>query len=191
MEQTTPTSSIRFSRIARYILSRDDDAKCHPQPNINLCEKPGISDKTTGIAIGVIAGAIVIGVLSVLIFLHLRRKKRDEQEWSGKNLQELEDYGMDTPASNTVTRPGKTYQQQPTTIPDMAPRHHQNNSHAGDGARDSAKRNSLDALARDLRAHNQNRNDDGQDRDRKKYQARVEDEVSYDNMKPVEPVSQV
>jgi hypothetical protein len=48
-------TAIRFSRIARHLLVRDDDdAKCHPQPNIDLCEKPASSDKSTPIAIGVI-----------------------------------------------------------------------------------------------------------------------------------------
>lgn len=45
----------RFGRIARHLIVReDDDAKCHPQPNIDLCEKPASSDKTTPITIGVI-----------------------------------------------------------------------------------------------------------------------------------------
>lgn len=48
--------AIRFGRIARHLLVRDDDddAKCHPRPDIDLCEKPASADKSTPIAIGVI-----------------------------------------------------------------------------------------------------------------------------------------
>lgn len=48
-------ATIRFGRIARHLLVREDDeSKCHPRPDIDLCEKPASSDKTTPIAIGVI-----------------------------------------------------------------------------------------------------------------------------------------
>jgi hypothetical protein len=51
-------ASIRFGRIARHLLAARDDVDkgkdCHPQPDVDLCEKPGSSDKTTPIAIGVI-----------------------------------------------------------------------------------------------------------------------------------------
>jgi hypothetical protein len=44
-------------RIARHLLAArnaDDDAKCHPQPDVDLCEKPASSSKSTPISIGVI-----------------------------------------------------------------------------------------------------------------------------------------
>ncbi len=48
-------AAVRFGRIARHLVIRDDDdAKCHPRPDIDLCEKPATSDKTTPITIGVI-----------------------------------------------------------------------------------------------------------------------------------------
>ncbi|KAI8948612.1 hypothetical protein F4801DRAFT_581251 [Xylaria longipes] len=97
-------AAIRFGRIARHLIVRDDDdAKCHPRPNIDLCEKPASSDKTTPITIGVIVGIIVVGTLGVLTFFHLRRKRADEKEWP-KNNQELEDYGIVAPSS-TVRQP--------------------------------------------------------------------------------------
>ncbi|GAP90741.1 hypothetical protein SAMD00023353_5200790 [Rosellinia necatrix] len=102
MDYTTTAS--RFGRIARHLVAREDkETDCHPQPNIDLCEKPSSSDPTTPIAIGVIVGIIVLGTLAVLTFLHLRRKRRDEEEWP-KNNQELDDYGFTAPSS-TVRQP--------------------------------------------------------------------------------------
>jgi hypothetical protein len=44
-----------FKRAVASMLQRrdDDDDKCHPQPGVNLCEKPGISSvSTTWIIVG-------------------------------------------------------------------------------------------------------------------------------------------
>ncbi|KAI0205896.1 hypothetical protein F4808DRAFT_455400 [Astrocystis sublimbata] len=98
MDYTT-AAAVRFGRIARYLVVREDEKNCHPQPNIDLCEKPASSDKSTPITIGVIVGIVVFGTLGVLTFFHLRRKRRDEKEWP-KNNQELDDYGIVAPSSN-------------------------------------------------------------------------------------------
>ncbi|TRX95701.1 hypothetical protein FHL15_003255 [Xylaria flabelliformis] len=98
------TAAIQFGRLARHLIVREDDeSKCHPRPDIDLCEKPASSDKTTPITIGVIVGIIVVGTGAVLTYFHLRRKRKDEEEWP-KNNQELEDYGIIAPSS-TVRQP--------------------------------------------------------------------------------------
>ncbi|KAI0186431.1 hypothetical protein EV127DRAFT_484236 [Xylaria flabelliformis] len=98
------TAAIQFGRLARHLIVRDDDeSKCHPRPDIDLCEKPASSSKTTPIAIGVIVGIVVVGTGAVLTYFHLRRKRKDQEEWP-KNNQELEDYGIVAPSS-TVRPP--------------------------------------------------------------------------------------
>ncbi|KAI0864855.1 hypothetical protein F4860DRAFT_463606 [Xylaria cubensis] len=98
------TAAIQFGRLARHLIVREDDeSKCHPRPDIDLCEKPASSSKTTPIAIGVIVGIVVVGTGAVLTYFHLRRKRKDQEEWP-KNNQELEDYGIVAPSS-TVRQP--------------------------------------------------------------------------------------
>ncbi|KAI0475693.1 hypothetical protein GGR56DRAFT_525449 [Xylariaceae sp. FL0804] len=76
--------SARLAHLARSVLS--------------VREKPSSNSpaakRTTGIVIGVIVGVILIATVSVLYFLHVRNKKRDEKEWP-RNNQELEDYGIE------------------------------------------------------------------------------------------------
>ncbi|KAI1821181.1 hypothetical protein F4861DRAFT_520174 [Xylaria intraflava] len=103
-------AAIRFGRLARHLIPRDDDDKCHPEPDINLCEKSATSSNATPITIGVTVGVVVFGTLAVLTFLHLRRKRRDEQEW-GKDQQELEDYGF-TASPTSVRQPPNAYYHQ-------------------------------------------------------------------------------
>ncbi|KAI1437347.1 hypothetical protein GGR50DRAFT_97794 [Xylaria sp. CBS 124048] len=102
----------RFGRIARHLMPRDDDdAKCHPQPNIDLCEKPATSGHSTTITIAVIVAVIVIGTFAVLTFLHLRRKRMDKEEWP-KSQQELEDYGFASSSTGVRQPPAAHYNQQ-------------------------------------------------------------------------------
>ncbi|KAI8631418.1 hypothetical protein F5Y19DRAFT_423714 [Xylariaceae sp. FL1651] len=161
-------ASIRFGRLARHLLSTRDDEdykKCHPQPNIDLCEKPASSGSTTGIVIGSILAVIVLGTVVVLGFLHLRRKRLDEKEWP-KNNQELEDYGFEVPSAATRrpqnTRRGKDEQQR-TEVGITPPK---------------PERGSLDNLERSLR---------GQTTGAFK---RHDEEISAD-MKPVEPSDRI
>ncbi|TGJ87976.1 hypothetical protein E0Z10_g712 [Xylaria hypoxylon] len=170
-------AAIKFGRIARHLVIReDDDAKCHPRPNIDLCEKPGSSDKGTPIAIGVIVGVVVLGTLAVLTFFHLRRKRKDEQEWP-KNNQELEDYGFVAPAS-AVRQPQAAHhpsQQQQ--------QHDQYQRYDGQDDREFASqkpaRNSLDNLEHSLRG--------GQTTGAFRRQ---DEQISAD-MKPVQPIDRI
>ncbi|KAI0450988.1 hypothetical protein F5B21DRAFT_488623 [Xylaria acuta] len=168
-------AAIRFGRIARHLIVReDDDAKCHPRPDINLCEKPASSDKTTPIAIGVIVGIVVLGTLAVLTFFHLRRKRRDEKEWP-KNNQELEDYGI-VPPSSTVRQPQAAHQPSPQYSEQY--QHHDAHREPGFASQQPA-RSSLDNLEQSLRG--------GQTTGAFRRQ---NEQISAD-MKPVEPSDRI
>ncbi|KAL2260521.1 hypothetical protein VTK26DRAFT_5432 [Humicola hyalothermophila] len=95
-------TSIR--RAVTDVLLRREDKDCHPQPGVNLCEKPRISSTTiTWIVVGTALGLLVVGSLSVLIFLHLRRKKRDKREDMEDRFAGL-DYGLDDIPGGTARK---------------------------------------------------------------------------------------
>ncbi|OTA90949.1 hypothetical protein M434DRAFT_397607 [Hypoxylon sp. CO27-5] len=153
--------------VFRFLAARDDaeDKKCHPQPNIDLCEKPAASSDATSIVVGTLSGALVVLTIGTLLFLHFRRKRRDEREWP-KNNQELEDYGLGPAPSTKAPSKPKTAYRQPRVDDDTE----RNLSPPG-------RRNSLSSLARSLRGTPD------------AYRSRPDD-TSHD-MKPVEPVSQL
>ncbi|KAI1748738.1 hypothetical protein F4782DRAFT_516076 [Xylaria castorea] len=172
-------AAIRFGRIARHLIVRDDtDAKCHPRPDIDLCEKPASSDKTTPIAIGVIVGIIVVGTGIVLTWFHIRRKRKDEAEWP-KNNQELEDYGIVAPSS-TVRQPQPAHhspeQPPPQYNEQYNEQYQRHNTHDEPGfASQKPARSSLDNLEHSLRG--------GQTTGAFRHQ---DEQISAD-MKPVQP----
>ncbi|KAK7754415.1 hypothetical protein SLS62_003709 [Diatrype stigma] len=71
------------------------EEECHPQPNIDLCEKQSASSHLDVIVPVSIVAVLLIGLFAVLFYLHVRRQKRDEAEWSSKNNHEMEDYGIE------------------------------------------------------------------------------------------------
>ncbi|KAI1170587.1 hypothetical protein F4777DRAFT_568548 [Nemania sp. FL0916] len=173
-------AAVRFGRLARHLIVRDSDDKCHPQPNIDLCEKPASSDKTTPIALGTIAGILVVGAFIVLTIFHLRRKRKDKEEWP-KNNQELEDYGFEVPASASRqaqpahhAAPPPQYEQHDDT------RHEIQRPDNTVFASQKSARGSLDNLERSLRGGGQTT---GAFR-------RQEEQFSAD-MKPVEPSDRI
>ncbi|KAI0531721.1 hypothetical protein GGR58DRAFT_508196 [Xylaria digitata] len=168
-------AAIRFGRIARHLISRDD-AKCHPRPDIDLCEKPASSDKSTPITIGVIVGIVVLGTVAVLTFFHLRRKRKDEQEWP-KNNQELEDYGFAVPSSSVRQPQTAHHTPQQEQQRDQYQRHDGHND-TGFASQNPA-RSSLDKLEHSLRG--------GQTTGAFRRQ---EEQISAD-MKPVEPIDRI
>ncbi|KAI0551509.1 hypothetical protein F4679DRAFT_582348 [Xylaria curta] len=141
------TAAYQFGRLARHLIVRDDEseAKCHPRPNIDLCEKPASADKTTPITIGVIVGIIVVGTGAVLTYFHIRRKRKDEEEWP-KNNQELEDYGIIAPSS-TVRQPQAAHHP-PEQPPPQYSEYPRNDAH---DASQRPARSSLDNLEHSLR----------------------------------------
>ncbi|KAI1462924.1 uncharacterized protein F4812DRAFT_448547 [Daldinia caldariorum] len=161
-----------FARAVSHVLTtrdEDEDKKCHPAPNINLCEKPNASKPTAGIVVGTIAGLVFGTTVITLIILHIRRQRQDKREFP-KNNQELDDYGIGpmAPASTgTPARPQKAYRQ-PRVEPD---------AEDDDDLKPPRRRDSLNSLARSIRG-----NPDA-------YKSRPDD-TSHD-MKPVEPVSQL
>ncbi|KAI2606783.1 hypothetical protein GGR54DRAFT_620166 [Hypoxylon sp. NC1633] len=190
VDQTTPSATqyltIRFLQpLLHLLVTRDDsdDTKCHPQPNIDLCEKPAAADDKTGLVIGVTIGVVVAATLTVLVFFHLRRQRRDRSEWP-KNSQELDDYGVapmpkpkpklpsTVPSNNVVggapPRPANAYRQ-PRVEPDS--------DNDMDIDEPPKRRDSLQSLARSLRGNPE------------AYRSR-RDDTSAD-MKPVEPASQL
>ncbi|KAI1109927.1 hypothetical protein F5Y14DRAFT_386519 [Nemania sp. NC0429] len=170
--------AVRFGRIARHLIVREDDeSKCHPRPDIDLCEKPASADKSTPITIGVIIGVVVLGTVAVLTYFHLRRKRQDEKEWP-KNNQELEDYGFAVPASSARHAPPQQQrQQQQDQYQHQDTR--QNAHHDAAFASQNAPRGSLDNLERSLRG--------GQTTGTFRRQ---EEQISAD-MKPAEPSDRI
>ncbi|KAI1771088.1 hypothetical protein F4818DRAFT_221327 [Hypoxylon cercidicola] len=174
VDQSTWSSTLSLSTTSLvrsiFLSARDesDDAKCHPQPNIDLCEKPDSAKVTGEIVIATLGGLLVVVTATILVFLHYRHKRRDEREWP-KNNQELDDYGIGPiPSSDTGApkRPKNAYRQ-PRVDPD--------DDNALSPPR--PRRDSLQSLARSIRG-----NPDA-------YRSRPDD-TSHD-MKPVEPLSQL
>ncbi|KAI0968501.1 hypothetical protein F4678DRAFT_443163 [Xylaria arbuscula] len=169
-------AAVRFGRIARHLVIRDDDAKCHPQPDINLCEKPSSSDNSTGVTIGVTIGVIVFVTGAVLTFLHLRRKRKDEKEWP-KNNQELEDYGFDVPSSGVRQPQAAAHGQAPHQQHQQHDPYQQRYDDKEFGAQKPA-RSSLDNLERSLNGHTTGA-------------FKRQDEFVSVDMKPVEPTDRI
>ncbi|KAI1661841.1 hypothetical protein F4813DRAFT_345950 [Daldinia decipiens] len=171
----SPTVSMasHFARAISYVLTtrdEDEDAKCHPRPDIDLCEKPQASNHTMAILIGVLGGLLVVSTVGTLFVLHIRRQRQEAQEFPKSN-QELDDYGVGpmppAPAAKPPRpiRPENAYRQ-PHAEPDD-----------GDDLKPPGRRDSLNSLARSIRG-----NPDA-------YRSRADD-ISHD-MKPVEPASQL
>ncbi|KAI0115407.1 hypothetical protein F4814DRAFT_321166 [Daldinia grandis] len=158
-----------FARAISHVLTtrdEDEDKKCHPRPDIDLCEKPQASKHSTAIIVGVLGGLLVVSTVGTLFVLHIRRQRQDRREFP-KNNQELDDYGVGPmpPTTTKPTRPQNAYRQ-PRVEPDD-----------GDDLKPPGRRDSLNSLARSIRG-----NPDA-------YRSRADD-TSHD-MKPVEPTSQL
>ncbi|KAI1803056.1 hypothetical protein F4811DRAFT_359863 [Daldinia bambusicola] len=162
-----------FARAVSYVLTtrdEDEDKKCHPRPDIDLCEKPNASKPTAGIVVGTIGGLLFGITVGTLIVLHIRRQRQDRREFP-KNNQELDDYGIGPMAPAPTAqpaRPQKAYRQ-----PHVEPV----DADDDDDLKPPRRRDSLNSLARSIRG-----NPDA-------YKSRPDD-TSHD-MKPVEPLSQL
>ncbi|KAL2193792.1 hypothetical protein P885DRAFT_80802 [Corynascus similis CBS 632.67] len=103
---TTVTSPGSFAASIRRevvdLLVRRKDEDCHPEGGIDRCQKPWVSSKVTWIVVGVLAGLLATVTVSILLFFHFRRKKRDRREDLEDRFQNS-DYGLDE-----VPVPGKT-----------------------------------------------------------------------------------
>lgn len=100
------------------LLVGREDKDCHPQPDVDLCARPWISSKElTWIIVGVVlyvlgspflpmrdmdnetnttfySGLILIITVSLLLFFHFRRKRREKSEDMEDRFQ-MADYGLD------------------------------------------------------------------------------------------------
>ncbi|KAI1386002.1 uncharacterized protein F4822DRAFT_359616 [Hypoxylon trugodes] len=168
-EAATTSPASHITRAVIHLFTRDDDdAKCHPQPNIDLCEKPDSAKQTSTIVIGTLAAVLVVATLSILTIFHLRRKRRDELEWP-KNNQELDDYGVGPMPPSQPSKPKNTYRKPRVEDDD--------DIKSGANLPPPRRRDSLTSLARSIRG------------DPDAYRSRPDD-TSHD-MKPVEPLSQL
>ncbi|KAK2001122.1 hypothetical protein LX36DRAFT_373312 [Colletotrichum falcatum] len=75
---TTTTTSLLapVARAVHHIIARD----CEADGDSARCEKPFNSPKIIGITCGITAGVLIIGSLSLLTFLHLRRQRFERKE---------------------------------------------------------------------------------------------------------------
>ncbi|KAK6950546.1 hypothetical protein Daesc_008874 [Daldinia eschscholtzii] len=145
----------------------DEDKKCHPTPDIDLCEKPDASKPTAGIVVGTIGGLLFAITVGTLVVLHIRRQQQDRREFP-KNNQELDDYGIGPMAPAPAAKPPRPQNayRQPHVEPDDS-----------DDLKPPRRRDSLNSLARSIRG-----NPDA-------YRSRPDD--TSPDMKPVEPASQL
>ncbi|KAI0008264.1 hypothetical protein F4779DRAFT_618818 [Xylariaceae sp. FL0662B] len=153
----------------RQLVTRETDSdKCHPSPNVDLCEKPNASSNTTGIVVGTTFGVLVSLTVAALLILHLRRRRRDAREWP-KDNQELDDYGVapDRPKNTNANVKPNAYR--PPRVDSVDDHNHPPPPSRKNG-------DSLNSLARSLRGNPE------------AYRPRRDD--MYD-MKPVEPSSQL
>jgi len=74
-----------------------------------LCSKTPASRALLADLCPIFSGVLAIAIVAVLIHLHLRRQRMDAKEWTGKNVQELDDYGLSN-GSSGPTKPKSTYQ---------------------------------------------------------------------------------
>ncbi|KAM7186825.1 hypothetical protein V8F33_011583 [Rhypophila sp. PSN 637] len=83
---------------SRTLLKRDG---CPVIDGVERCTKPTIASQgTTWIIVGVIVGIIVVGAFSVLIFLHIKNKRRNEREDLEDRFQ-MADYGLEPPTGSS------------------------------------------------------------------------------------------
>ncbi|KAI1089275.1 hypothetical protein F5B19DRAFT_495584 [Rostrohypoxylon terebratum] len=180
VDQAASSSVSHIARAISHLLkARDDesDAKCHPQPNIDLCEKPEAASNTTTIVLSVFGAILVVGTVATLAFFHFRRQRRDAQEWP-KSQQELEDYGIGPMPNKTTTTTTPTSAAPPRPKNAYRPPHVESENGGGrDHLPAPSRRDSLTSLARSIRG-----NPDA-------YRSRPDD--TSHNMKAVEPTSQL
>ncbi|KAK0725146.1 hypothetical protein B0H67DRAFT_122561 [Lasiosphaeris hirsuta] len=125
-ESVSPSSSSSFwARAASTlnVLVRREVDKCRPQPDVDLCEKPGISSAAmTGIIIGVVVGVVIATTLSVLLYFHIKKNKREKQEEQADHFQ-MSDYGLDEipGAAPKKQRPGHRPQLSIDDLPKAGP----------------------------------------------------------------------
>ncbi|RYP65769.1 hypothetical protein DL771_008134 [Monosporascus sp. 5C6A] len=102
--------SARFSSsmAARSLGAREEKEKtyeeCHPAPNIDLCEKQAAASNLDVIVPLTMISVMLTCLIATLFYFHLRKQKRDEEEWSAKNIHELDAYGLEVPG-----KPPNTY----------------------------------------------------------------------------------
>ncbi|KAK3348977.1 hypothetical protein B0T25DRAFT_569637 [Lasiosphaeria hispida] len=112
----------RAASTLNVLVGREVD-KCRPQPDVDLCEKPGISSAAmTGIIIGVVVGVVITTTLSVLLYFHMRKNKREKQEEQADHFQ-MSDYGLDEipGAAPKKQRPGHRPQLSIDDLPKAGP----------------------------------------------------------------------
>lgn len=77
-----------------HLVAREDDPEvCKASPH--LCEKPAVSSQTMTYAIvGSVLGLLVFSTLSIMLFFHLKKHRREKREDREDQFQ-MSDYGLD------------------------------------------------------------------------------------------------
>ncbi|KAK4143458.1 uncharacterized protein C8A04DRAFT_37461 [Dichotomopilus funicola] len=91
------------------VFPKPRDKDCHPQPDVDLCARPWISSQQiTWIIVGVVLGLVLVVTGSLLLYFHLRRKRREKSEDMEDRFQ-MADYGLDeVPAVGAGRKEGTT-----------------------------------------------------------------------------------
>ncbi|KAH7028784.1 uncharacterized protein B0I36DRAFT_363409 [Microdochium trichocladiopsis] len=106
MSPLTQLASRVPSTLSRMVAR--EDKNCINEAGGDSCALPVAGTHTTEIVIGSIVGVLAIIVVVVLVHFHFRRQRMDKKEWTGKNSQELDDYGLG--AAGAPAKPKSTYQ---------------------------------------------------------------------------------
>jgi len=80
--------------MAVLLTAREDDPElCKQSPH--LCEKPAVSSNTLTFAIvGSVLGLLVLSTLSIMLYFHLKKRRREKREDLEDQFQ-MSDYGLD------------------------------------------------------------------------------------------------
>ncbi|WYZ39885.1 hypothetical protein EsH8_IV_000226 [Colletotrichum jinshuiense] len=80
MTSTTSAASSLLAPIARAVHHLAARGDCEDGDNSSRCEKPFNSSKIIGITVGITAAVLILGTMTVLGFLHMRRQRFEKKE---------------------------------------------------------------------------------------------------------------
>ncbi|KAK0610043.1 hypothetical protein B0T17DRAFT_621319 [Bombardia bombarda] len=108
-----------LSGLRQALVVAREDKECVASANANLCEKPAVSSQgSTWAIVGSILGILFFGTLGVLLYLHLRKNKREKQE-DLSDQYNMADYGLPESAAVTARKPQQGQSQPKLSLDDL------------------------------------------------------------------------